>query len=93
MKQLFMIRRVVGASMLPHFRPGRIVLGWRPRRVRPGDVVILLHDGLEKIKRVDRIEGDKLYVVGDNATVSTDSRQFGWLPMASVKARVVWPRA
>lgn len=88
-----MIRRVVGASMLPSFRPGRIVFGWRPRQVRPGDVVILLHDGLEKIKRVERIDGSKVYVLGDNAAASTDSRQFGWLPVTSVKARVVWPRA
>lgn len=93
MKQLFMVRRIVGASMLPYFQPGRIVLGWRAKRIRSGDVVIVMHDGLEKIKRVDRVRGDKLYVLGDNADASTDSRQFGWLPMASVKARVVWPHS
>ena len=93
MKQLFMVRRIVGASMLPRFRPGRIVLGWRARHVRTGDVVILMHDGLEKIKRVDRVKGDKLYVLGDNSAASTDSRHFGWLPVTSVKARVLWPRA
>ena len=90
--RLFMIRRIVGGSMLPHLTPGKIVFGWRPRRLKIGDVIILAHDGLEKIKRIDRIDGDELYVLGDNLSESKDSRQFGTITRAHVLARVVWPR-
>jgi phage repressor protein C with HTH and peptisase S24 domain len=89
---MFIIRRIVGGSMLPYLTPGKIVFGWHPSRLKIGDVVILFHDGLEKIKRIDRIDGDKLYVLGDNPLDSTDSRQFGFIDRNQVLARVVWPR-
>ena len=79
--------------MLPRLVPGRIVLACGFSRLRIGDVVILLHDGLEKIKRIDHVEGDKLYVLGDNGADSTDSRQFGAIDRQYVIARVIWPRA
>ena len=93
MKKLFIIRRIVGGSMLPRLTPGRIVLGLRTRRIKIGDVVILFHDGLEKIKRIDHIEDDgKLYVLGDNAEASTDSREFGFIDPQYVLAKVIWPK-
>ncbi len=91
-KQWLVLRRIVGGSMLPHLVPGKIVLGVRSNHLRMGDVVILAHDGLEKIKRIDRIDGDQVYVLGDNAEASTDSRQFGCINRSQVLARVVWPR-
>lgn len=92
MKNLLLIRRIVGGSMLPHLRPGRIVLGWSKARLDIGDIVILSHDGLEKIKRIAHIDGEKLYVRGDNAAESTDSRHFGWVDRTQILAKVVWPR-
>lgn len=92
MRKLFVVRRVVGGSMLPSLWPGRIVFGWGPARLRRGDVVILSHDGLEKIKRVHRIDGERLFLTGDNAAASTDSRHFGWVHRRHVLARIVWPR-
>ena len=47
---------------------------------------------MEKVKRVDGIEGDFLYVVGDNPHFSTDSRSFGYINIANVLGKVVWPR-
>lgn len=87
-----MVRRVVGGSMLPSLWPGRVVLGWRPGKLRRGDVIILSHDGLEKVKRVSIVDGKRLYVTGDNADASTDSRHFGWVHESQVLARIVWPR-
>jgi phage repressor protein C with HTH and peptisase S24 domain len=92
MKKLLIMRRISGASMLPDFKHGQIVLGWGYGKLKIGDTVILVHQGLEKIKRVSVIEGDKLYLLGDNSPQSTDSRQFGWIDRAHVVARVVWPR-
>jgi phage repressor protein C with HTH and peptisase S24 domain len=90
----FAIRQVYGHSMMPVLPPGTIVFGWRWfRRLRPGDVVIFWHNNKEKIKRIDRLEDRKVYVLGDHEPASTDSRDFGWLDADTVIARLVWPRA
>jgi phage repressor protein C with HTH and peptisase S24 domain len=78
--------------MLPAFRPGQFVVGVRPRTVKPGDVVIVRHDALEKIKRVKKIEINKIFITGDNPAKSSDSREFGWLDSSVVVARIIWPR-
>lgn len=92
MKRVFLIRRIVGASMLPSLPQGRLVFGWGFGSLRKGDMVILSHEGIEKIKRINRVEGEKLYILGDNAAESTDSRHFGWVDRAQVLGRVIWPR-
>jgi nickel-type superoxide dismutase maturation protease len=90
---MILVRRVVGESMLPILSPGKIILGVSRRRAyRSGDVVIVLHDDREKIKRIARVKDSQIYVVGDNPSHSTDSRHFGWLPISAIQARVVWPR-
>lgn len=87
------LRRVMGHSMLPILPPRTLVFGWPYfRRVKPGQVVVLEHDGIEKIKRVDKIEDGKVYVLGDHPVASTDSRHFGWLSQDLVKAVIIWPR-
>jgi nickel-type superoxide dismutase maturation protease len=95
MERFLFIRRVVGKSMAPRLKAGRIVLAVPVRRkLRPGQVVILEHHGKEKIKRIERIDDDKgqLFVIGDNLAASSDSRHFGWITKKSVRGRVFWPR-
>ena len=77
--------------MAPTLRPGSLVVGVRARKIRPGHVVIVRHEGVEKIKRVKDIRLGEVFLTGDNALHSTDSRDFGWLDMGSVVARVAWP--
>lgn len=88
-----LFRQIVGKSMLPKFRDGGVLVasGWFGQ-LKPADVVIIHHDGREKVKRVHEIDGDKLFLMGDNYEQSTDSRDFGWLPRESVTAKVIWPR-
>lgn len=88
-----LLRQVVGSSMLPKFREGGILVasGWFSR-LRPHDVVIIHHDGKEKVKRIHKVRGDQVYVLGDNGPASTDSRHFGWIAADHVVAKVVWPR-
>ncbi len=90
--RLFLLRRVMGDSMLPTLRPGMVVVGVRPREVQAGDIVIFRHNKLDKIKRVKDIRPNEIFLTGDNYLHSTDSRSFGWLDLSLVIAKVVWPR-
>lgn len=78
--------------MEPVLKEGQLVVGRFTRELRPGDVVIVSHDGMEKIKRIERQQGDLLYLLGDNPAASTDSRDFGWVEGKAIVAKVVWPK-
>ena len=61
-------------------------------RLQKDDVVIIKHRGIEKVKRIQRIERGRLFVLGDNQARSTDSHTFGWLDADTVVGKVIWPR-
>lgn len=86
------LRRVSGDSMLPKLKNGQIVLAVKTVTPQIGDVIIIAHNGLEKIKRLAKTKQNEIYILGDNPERSTDSRTLGWLPKAIIKARVIWPR-
>jgi phage repressor protein C with HTH and peptisase S24 domain len=88
----FIIRQVEGNSMAPALKAGQLVIGKQTRELSPGDVVIVSHNGLEKIKRIEQQQGDLIYLLGDNSSASTDSRDFGWLPAKTIIAKVIWPK-
>lgn len=79
--------------MTPSFREGQIIIASRIGAPKAGDIVIIVHKSLEKIKRIHDIDDDRIYVLGDNNIQSTDSRQFGWINRETVIARVIWPRS
>lgn len=93
------VRRTVGMSMHPALADGQIILAYRRyadrTRCFPGDIVILSHAGRDKVKRVTGIRqgtaGQEIFVRGDNWEASTDSRDFGWLPIIVIQGRVIWP--
>ena len=92
-KHKMFLRRVSGESMLPAYRENQILL--LVRRTHPpqtGDVVMVLHEGLEKLKRIERAENGYIFVVGDNKRRSNDSRHFGWLDASQIIGTVIWPR-
>jgi hypothetical protein len=88
-----MIRRIQGHSMVPVLPPGTLVYAWRWfRRVHPQKVIIFTRENREIIKRVDHLNDEGLYVLGDHEETSTDSRHYGSVPLDSVEAVVFWPR-
>lgn len=92
MPSLLFLRRVVGTSMAPMLSPGQLIVATSLfKRLRPGQVVVLRKNNKELIKRIERVEYDKVFVIGDNPGSSTDSRQFGWLDQSTVVARVIRP--
>lgn len=92
-RSLIVVRQVTGDSMLPSLSPEQIVIGFGYyKALLVGDMVIVRHGGLEKIKRIRQVQDDRIFVVGDNQAQSTDSRSFGWLPSSAVIAKVFWPK-
>jgi type IV secretory pathway protease TraF len=78
--------------MAPRLESGKIILARRwLKHLKPGDVVIARYKGREIIKRVERTEPSRIFLIGDNLNASTDSRHFGWLNKRDVVAKVVWP--
>lgn len=79
--------------MLPILPPGTLIIGFAWLRATNIErVVVIEHNGKEKIKRIQDTREGEIYVVGDHEETSTDSRHFGWIPKDTVLARVIWPR-
>lgn len=79
--------------MLPSFNDGDVLLLFKGRRkgLKRGDIVMFRHQGIEKIKRIVSIRNELLWLEGDNKAASTDSRDFGSVPIEQVIAKVVAP--
>ena len=94
----FFVRRVSveGSSMAPTYQPGERLTALRKwRRVRPGDVVVVRDPRSADrwlLKRCVARLGPRLDLRGDNASASTDSREFGLVSSREVGWIVVSPR-
>jgi nickel-type superoxide dismutase maturation protease len=89
---LLAVRRVVGRSMWPVLDPEQVVIVTCKRHYDVEDVVVIWHQGKEKIKRIHSIKGLKYDVRGDNPSQSNDSRHFGLIEKSEILGKVVWPR-
>ncbi len=83
--------RVVGPSMEPAVRNGEWWIVRRTARVGVGDVVLVVHPSRPHalvVKRVARVDPAGLWVLGDNAAHSEDSRQFGRVAPEGIVGRL-----
>lgn len=85
---------VEGPSMLPALRPGDCLVVRRPRRVRPGSLVVARFPSrpdLLVVKRAVRPVDGLWWVEGDNPAVADDSRRYGPAEVLAVVALRYWP--
>lgn len=83
---------VEGTSMRPTLEPGDRLVVVRARRVRRGDLVAVAdprYPGRLLVKRAAEVNGGWIELRGDNPGASTDSREFGAVPVAEVRGRAV----
>lgn len=85
--------KVADSSMEPTFKEGDLLLvnrlAYLFRGPRIGDVVVLKDHEMFLLKRVAAANGEKVYVVGDNAAQSRDSRDFGWVKKENIIGKVL----
>jgi nickel-type superoxide dismutase maturation protease len=84
---------VSGQSMLPVLQPGDRVVVWKTASVHPGDIVAASdprQPGRALLKRAAEIGPGGVVLLGDNPGQSTDSRQFGPVPAASLQGKAVY---
>ena len=56
---------------------------------KKGDVVVFEKYNRLYIKRIDKIENGKYFLVGDNKSDSFDSRRFGSVTRSQIKGKVI----
>ena len=77
--------------MEPTLHDGDWIIARRDGLAGAGDVVVLEHPerlGMLIVKRVQSVDAEGYWVVGDAPDASTDSRHFGAVP--TVVGRVIW---
>ena len=90
------LHKIQGHSLHPDFREGEFVLAamvpFPSGKIRVGDVIIFHQPGYDKlIKRVKRVLADGLaFDVRGTQVESTDSRNFGPVPIENVSGKVIW---
>jgi phage repressor protein C with HTH and peptisase S24 domain len=85
---------VAGLSMVPTLAPGERLLVRYDGPIVLGDLVVFKHAGQIDVKRIERIEADGIFVLGDNDLVSTYSRNYGLIAHEDVLGTIVmriWP--
>ena len=81
---------VRGWSMVPTLVPGEWLVVRRGVPPRPGAVMVVKQAGRLVIKRVVRVDPQGVWVEGDNAEASDDSRTYGHVAPADVVGEARW---
>lgn len=100
-KTLFPLVNVVGNSMYPTYKDGEIIFSTRlfnRHHLKRGDVVTFNSYNVSGerrivIKRVAIVDEKKgVYCLGDNPSVSYDSRFYGYVPFENIVTKIIRPR-
>jgi len=84
--------KIIGHSMEPTLRNNQTVIAslipYFFRKPKVGDIVVVQRVKCI-IKRIAKIKKNNIYVVGDNSSKSTDSRNFGWVNKKEIIGKVI----
>ena len=84
---------VIGPSMQPTLKNGQKCIALKGHFLaRPGAIAVFTHPArpeFVELKRLVHKKNGKWWVVGDNESESTDSRDFGAIDSASIKGIVI----
>lgn len=81
---------IEGLSMVPSYAPGERVVVKYGATYSQGDVVLVNFKTRIDIKRVEKIENGQVFVCGDNAAISVDSRQNGPVTQDQIIGKVIY---
>lgn len=80
--------------MFPTIKPDQGVLSfdWAYFFSSPkiGDIVVIKHNGKEMVKRIQKTDGRRFFVIGDNEKDSLDSRKLGPIKKEQIIGKVIW---
>jgi len=80
--------------MSPILKSGTTIYGLRWfNTLKIDDIVIVDHEGREKIKLLTKIKDDQVYLTSGNRKKKQSIQDLGFVNIKSVKARVIWPRS
>ena len=76
--------------MEPSLQSGDYLILTKARSLRPGFIIALMHPRLGRmVKRITHIEGDEIYIAGDNRE-STTAERLGVICVSDVLGRARW---
>jgi phage repressor protein C with HTH and peptisase S24 domain len=87
--QVIQVLQGTGPCMEPILDDNDILIVWRLCTPKIGDIITVDHNGLAYTKRLAKTEGNKLWILGDNADNSDDSNDFGWVDGKNFIGKVV----
>ena len=87
---MIFFRRVVGESMLPTLKPGKIVWAHEVRGFKENQVVVAFVNGREGIKRITNIDNGVITLSSDNK--ESTSNPYARIPDKDVMGVVFWPK-
>ena len=80
--------------MFPTLKPGQDIISFNwaylGKKPKIGDIVVIKQDGKELVKRIQKVDGRRIFVTGDNSEKSTDSRHFGTVNVDQIVGKMVY---
>ncbi len=79
--------------MTPTLKPKSSVISFNWyylfKEAKANDIVVAKVDSRLIIKRITKVNGQKVWLEGDNRKESTDSRNFGWINNKQLLGKVI----